>query len=161
MAYQQPYQSQQPMPTMGMQIGGGGNRNALGKPLNSDGKREWSHGFCGCFDECGTFCYACWCPCIVHGKNKQRIDHLNANGTPDPDGGSCCSGACWAFCGLQILAGAGCILECMNRGEVRRRYGIDGGSCGDCMAAWCCPSCDLTQVSREIELEEKSFGQRY
>ncbi|KAJ6454354.1 PLAC8 family-domain-containing protein [Mycena sanguinolenta] len=143
-----------------MQIGGG-NRNAAGKPLNSDGKREWSHGFCGCFEECGTFCYSCWCPCIVHGKNKQRIDHLNANGTPDPDGGSCCSGACWAFCCLHLLAGAGCILECMNRGEVRRRYGIDGGSCGDCLSAWCCPACDLTQVSREIELEEKSFGQRY
>lgn len=49
----------------------------------------------------------------------------------------------------------------MNRGEVRARYGIDGGGCGDCCAAWCCAACDLTQVSREIELEEKSFGQRY
>jgi hypothetical protein len=41
------------MPTMGMQVGGG-NRNAAGKPLDSNGKREWSHGLCGCFESCGT-----------------------------------------------------------------------------------------------------------
>jgi len=50
---QQHYQSQQPMPTMGMKVGGG-NRNAAGKPLDSNGKREWSHGLCGCFEACGT-----------------------------------------------------------------------------------------------------------
>ncbi|KAJ6454350.1 PLAC8-domain-containing protein [Mycena sanguinolenta] len=155
------YQSQQPKPTASMQVGSGGNRNALGKSLNTEGKREWSYGLCGCFEACGTCCYACWCPCIVHGKNKQRLEHLNDNGSPAPDGGSACSGPCWAFCCLHMFTGAGCILECMNRGEVRGRYGIEGGAFGDFMAAWCCLTCDLTQASREIELEEKSFDQRY
>ncbi|KAJ6527517.1 PLAC8 family-domain-containing protein [Mycena capillaripes] len=161
MAYQQQqhYQSQQPMPTVGMQVSGG-NRNAAGKPLDSNGKREWSHGLCGCFEACGTFCCSCWCPCVVHGKNKQRLSHLMNHGTPASDGGSCCSGACWghfclSMCSLQW------ILQCGNRGTTRERYGIDGGGCGDCCAAFCCGPCDLTQVAREIELEEKSFGQRY
>ncbi|KAF7289431.1 HD domain-containing protein [Mycena chlorophos] len=156
MAYQQPYINQQPMATMGMKAGG--NRNALGKPMNSDGKREWSHGLCDCFSACGTCCYACWCPCIVHGKNKQRVAHLEDKGSPEPDGGSCCSGACWAHCCLQTFFGLGCILQCMNRGEIRGRYAIEGGCCGDCLASLCCSACDLTQVSREIQLEEQSFG---
>ncbi|KAJ7065305.1 PLAC8-domain-containing protein [Mycena amicta] len=157
MAYQhqQPYIAQQPMPTMGMKQGG--NRNALGKPLNSSGKREWSHGLCDCFGACGTCCYSCWCPCIVHGQNKQRIQHLEDQGSPNPDVG-CCSGSCWAHCCLTSFFGVGFILQCINRGEVRGRYGISGGGCGDCMASCCCGPCDLVQVSREIELEEKSFG---
>ncbi|KAJ7230560.1 PLAC8-domain-containing protein [Mycena pura] len=152
--------SQQPMATMGMQVGGG-NRNAAGKPLNSSGKREWSEGLCGCFEACGTFCCAWWCPCIVHGKNKQRLRHLQEKGSPDPDGGSCCSGACWAHCCLTSWFGLGWVLSCGTRGDVRSRYGIEGGGCGDCLASCCCAPCDLTQVSREIELEEKSYGGRY
>ncbi|KAJ7087861.1 PLAC8 family-domain-containing protein [Mycena epipterygia] len=119
------------------------------------------HGLCGCFEACGTFCCACWCPCVVHGKNKQRVSHLNDRNSPDPDGGSCCSGSCWAHCCLTSFLGAGFILQCINRGEVRGRYGVEGGGCGDCCASFCCGPCDLTQVSREIELEEKSFNQRY
>ncbi|KAJ7102896.1 PLAC8 family-domain-containing protein [Mycena epipterygia] len=152
--------SEQPTPTMSMQIGGG-NRNAAGKPLNSHGEREWSHGLCGCFEACGTYCYACWCPCVVYGKNKQRVSHLNNRSSPDPDGGSCCSGSCWAHLFLNSFFGAGFILQCINRGEVRGRYGVEGGGCGDCCASFWCGPCDLTQVSREIELEEKSFNQRY
>ncbi|KAJ7800970.1 PLAC8-domain-containing protein [Mycena olivaceomarginata] len=161
MAYQQQqqYQSQQLMPTMGMQVNGG-NRNAAGKPLNSNGKRDWSHGLCGCFESCGTFCFACFCPCIVHGKNKQRLSYLTEHGQPDHDGGSYCSGSCFAHCLLSSCGLSG-FLQCSNRGDTRSRYGIDGGGCGDCCAAFCCAPCDLTQVSREIELEEKSFGQRY
>ncbi|KAJ7643320.1 PLAC8-domain-containing protein [Mycena polygramma] len=155
------YQSQQPMPSMGMQLGGG-NRNAAGKPVDSNGKREWSHGFFGCFEECGTCCFACVCPCVVYGKNKQRLSHLQSENSPHPDGGDFCSVPCWAHFALNAVTSLGCILACMNRGEVRERYGIDGGGCGDCCGSYCCHACDLTQVSREIELEEKSYGgQRY
>ncbi|KAJ6581100.1 PLAC8 family-domain-containing protein [Mycena capillaripes] len=139
----------------------GGNRNAAGKPVDSNGKREWSDGLFGCSEDCGTFILACICPCVVHGKNKQRLSHLNEKNSPDPDGGSFCSGACFGHCVLTSCLGAGFILQCMNRGNVRERYSIEGGGCGDCLASLCCTPCDLTQVSREIELEEKSFGQRY
>ncbi|CAK5273764.1 unnamed protein product [Mycena citricolor] len=110
MQQKQPFLVQQPGPTLGMQMGGGGNRNAAGKPLNSSGEREWSNGLCGCFEECGTCCYALWCPCVVHGKNKQRLDHLNNKGFPHPDGGDCCSGSCWGHCCLSGL-GFGWLLQ--------------------------------------------------
>lgn len=29
------------------------------------------------------------------------------------------------------------------------------------MAAWCCPSCELTQEAREIELEEDFQGDQH
>jgi Cys-rich protein (TIGR01571 family) len=44
-----------------------------------------------------------------------------------------------------------------SRGDTRDRYGIRGGTCGDCLSAWCCRPCALTQERREIELEEHSF----
>lgn len=43
------------------------------------------------------------------------------------------------------------------RGNLRNRYRIEGGGCGDCCTAWCCAPCELTQESRELELEERSM----
>ncbi|CAK5272347.1 unnamed protein product [Mycena citricolor] len=154
--------SQQPQPTMAMQIGPGGNRNALNKPINSSGKREWSESLLGCSGDCGTFCSACFCPCIAYGKNAQRLAHLENEGTPHPDGGSCCSSMCLTHMLLTSLLGLGAILQCKNRGATRERYGIEGGGCGDCCTSYWCAPCDITQVSREIELEEKSLmGNKY
>ena len=45
-----------------------------------------------------------------------------------------------------------------TRSAIRRRYRIEGGSCGDCCASFCCEPCELTQASRELEREEKSMG---
>jgi Cys-rich protein (TIGR01571 family) len=44
-----------------------------------------------------------------------------------------------------------------SRTNVRSRYNIRRGAMDDCLAAWCCRPCSLTQQSREIELEENSF----
>jgi Cys-rich protein (TIGR01571 family) len=44
-----------------------------------------------------------------------------------------------------------------TRADIRNRYDIRGGGVGDCLTAWCCRPCSLTQERREIELEEKSF----
>ncbi|KAJ6472053.1 PLAC8-domain-containing protein [Mycena sanguinolenta] len=154
-----PYQAQQPMATVQMQLGGG-SRNVLGKPVDGNGKREWSHGLCGCFDECGTCCLACWCPCIAYGKNTQRLNYLTDHGRPDPDAGGCCSGACCGYCILTHF-GIHWILQFMGRGNTRGRYSIEGGGCGDCLTSWCCGPCDLVQVSREIKLEEESFTKPY
>ncbi|KAJ7282034.1 PLAC8-domain-containing protein [Mycena rebaudengoi] len=154
-------QKEQPMPTMGMQVGaGGGNRNAANKPVDSDGTREWSNDLFDCFAEFGTFCLALWLPCVVHGKNKQRLNHLKTHGSPDPDGGNCTNGACVAHCCLTSCTGfGGSILQAFARNDVRSRYSVAGGGCGDCCASCFCGPCDLVQVSREIELEESSFSQ--
>ena len=49
----------------------------------------------------------------------------------------------------------------MNRGHVRSRYNIKGGGCGDCCASFFCAPCQLVQESRELELEEQSFGTQH
>jgi Cys-rich protein (TIGR01571 family) len=154
---------QQPTGTHGMVVapGGGGNRNAKNMPVDADG-REWSHGLCGCMSACGTcLCATCF-PCVIYGKNKHRYDHLNFQGVPHPEhGGSCCSGSCIGH-GLLTICGFGFVLQMMNRGNVRNRYNIKGGGCGDCCTSFWCAPCQLVQESREIELEEQSFGtQRY
>ncbi|KAJ3565399.1 hypothetical protein NP233_g7661 [Leucocoprinus birnbaumii] len=141
MAYQDKPYAQQPQATPGMMIGGGGNRNAKNLPMDADG-RDWSNGLCDCCDAPGTCLLAWCCPCIVYSKNKHRYEHLNSKGSPDPD------------------HGGGWILQFMQRGNVRSRYNIKGGGCGDCCTAFWCSPCELTQESAELELEEKSFGGR-
>ncbi|PPQ81571.1 hypothetical protein CVT25_013413 [Psilocybe cyanescens] len=154
---------QQPAATAGMVVapGGGGNRNAKNMPVDADG-REWSHGLCSCFSECGTCVMATCFPCVVYGKNKHRYEHLNNKGTPHPDhGGSCCSGSCMSH-GIFSICGLGFLFQMGNRGHVRNRYNIKGGGCNDCCTSFWCAPCQLTQESRELDLEEQSFGvQRY
>lgn len=121
-----------------MTIGGGGNRNAKNLPMGPEG-REWSNGLCDCCNEPGT-CQSnsvcatslasndtdhdrtfpstrlgilAWCcPCVVYAQNKRRYEHLNAQGTPDPEhGGGCCSGDCCLHAVITGLFGAGWILQ--------------------------------------------------
>ncbi|PPQ97131.1 hypothetical protein CVT26_000616 [Gymnopilus dilepis] len=152
---------QQPTASHGMVVapGGGGNRNAKNMPVDADG-REWSNGMCSCMGDCGTCMMATFVPCIVYGQNKHRYEHLNSHGTPHPTGGPMCSGSCFTH-GLATLCGVNFIFQMINRGHVRRRYNIKGSGCGDCCAALWCTPCQLTQESRELELEEESFAQRY
>ncbi|KXN84006.1 Cell number regulator 11 [Leucoagaricus sp. SymC.cos] len=148
---------QQPQATPGMTIGGGGNRNAMDLPMDADG-RDWSNGLCDCCNEPGTCMLAWYCPCIVYAKNKHRYEHLNLNGTPDPEkGGDCCSGDCMLHA-VITFCGAGWILQFMQRGNVRSRYNIKGGGCGDCCAAFWCSPCESTQEYQELKLEERSLG---
>ncbi|KAI0053145.1 PLAC8-domain-containing protein [Auriscalpium vulgare] len=142
----------------GMQLLPGGNRNALNKKFNSKGERDWSHGLCSCFEDCGTCCLACWCPCVVYGKNKQRIDYLERRGTPRPDGGATFSADCTMHALAGCLGGWGWVLQIGSRGEVRTRYNIRGTVFEDCCISFWCNGCDLVQEHREIQAEEQSFG---
>ncbi|KAH8828525.1 PLAC8 family-domain-containing protein [Flagelloscypha sp. PMI_526] len=108
----------------------GGNRNAKNLPMD-DGERGWSNGLCSCFDECGTCCLAMWCPCILYSKVKHRYDHLERKGFPDPEhGGGVCTGFCMLYAAMAWIASP-CVLQCLNRGDVRRRYNIKGNGCTD------------------------------
>ncbi|KAF8589183.1 PLAC8-domain-containing protein [Ramaria rubella] len=151
------YYNQQPGATPQMQMNAGGNRNAKNVPFNSTGEREWSNGLCDCCGDCGTCCIAWFCPCIVYSQNKSRIEHLEKWGFPHPSGGKSCSGDCCIHCLLTGCGGWGWILQMGVRSSIRMRYRIQGGSCGDCFSAWCCTPCELTQGSRELELEEQSM----
>ena len=44
-----------------------------------------------------------------------------------------------------------------QRGETRSRYRIKGSGVNDCLAACCCTPCELTQQSRELDLEERAL----
>jgi len=51
-------------------------------------------------------------------------------------------------------------VQTMQRGSTRGRYNISGNGCVDCLAACCCPVCELVQEAREIELEENTYGKQ-
>ncbi|KAF8960423.1 PLAC8 family-domain-containing protein [Flammula alnicola] len=135
---------------------GGGNRNAKNLPINGDG-REWSNGLFDCFGDFGTFIVSCCLPCVTYGQVKRRYEHLNQKGYPDPEHGGFCTSDCMIN-GCLALCGCGFIMQMTTRGSLRSRYNIQGGGCGDCCTALCCTPCELTQESRELELEESSFG---
>ena len=173
--------------------GGMSVRNVKNVPYDKSGEREWSHGLCSCLAGPGTCtslflycphcrqllipfkgCCACFCPCVIYGKNRERLAHLESKGTPLPGGGSCCTGNCCLHACLNVLLGLGCILQVRafpdrlagailnshqigSRGNVRSRYKISGGCCSDCCSSMCCGPCALTQESREIELEEDAL----
>lgn len=46
------------------------------------------------------------------------------------------------------------IIQMMQRGEIRKRYGLSGNGCTDCLMACCCGPCDLVQQDKEIEARE-------
>lgn len=135
----------------------GGNKNALNRAVGPDGHRDWSFGLFDCFDECGVCCCAVWCPCVVFGKNKQRLNHLQSRGTPLAGGGESGDGDC-AIYGCLLIPNCAWILQTGNRADVRAHYSISGGTPEDCLSSTFCRPCALTQESREIELEENSFA---
>lgn len=154
-----PAQAYQPQATPGMMVapGGGGNRNAKNLPMDADG-REWSNGLCDCCSDAGTCILAWCCPCIVYAQNKQRYEHLALKGIPDPErGGSGCNGDCFVHGCITACFGVGWVLQIGSRGNIRNRYSIKGGGCGDCLTSCFCTPCGLTQESRELELEEASI----
>lgn len=125
----QPYPAMQTTVTQPTAIQGMDVRNMRNKPRDANGDREFSNGLCGCFDACGTcayfhprLCFVCltlhitgclaWCcPCITYGQNKTRLDHLQRNGYPHPDGGESCGVDCLVHGALMCLGGWGWILQ--------------------------------------------------
>ncbi|KAN0139505.1 PLAC8 family domain containing protein [Lactarius tabidus] len=137
-------------------MGAGGNKNALNRAVGPDGQRDWSHGLFDCTEDCGLCFHATCCSCVVYSKNKQRLEHLQSHGTPLPGGGERCTADCSIY-GLLILPCYAWVMLMKSRANVRSRYNIHGSDRDDCLTAYFCRPCALTQQSREIELEENSF----
>lgn len=55
-----------------MTVTPGGNRNPANKPLNANGEREWTHGLCDCFGDCGT-CESHFCVVTSLGSISSRL----------------------------------------------------------------------------------------
>ncbi|KAG2112403.1 PLAC8-domain-containing protein [Suillus clintonianus] len=122
-----------------------------GRPRN-----YWHYGLLSCWEDIGTYCMSCWCPCMIYGKNKQRLDHLQDHNTADPEhGGSGCDSDCCMHLALNVLGGFGWVLQFGQRGALRERYHIDGNPVNDCLTAFFCTPCELTQESQELAEEER------
>ncbi|CAG8471941.1 9539_t:CDS:2 [Gigaspora rosea] len=87
--------------------------------------RQWKHGLCDCFSDCG-------------GQTKSRLN--NGNGCF----GNGCLFCCSIGCGISWIIGG------MTRGEIRARHNIDGSCLGDYCTHCCCPLCALVQENREV-----------
>jgi Cys-rich protein (TIGR01571 family) len=136
--------------------GPGGNRNSKNLPIGPGG-RPWSFDLFDCFGDAGTCILSWFCSCVVYGQNKRRCDHLAAHGTADPHADEIISPDC-LFQFFLLYVGCGCILPTTLRTAIRERYNIEGSVLTDCLTATCCHCCQLTQASRELELEELSLG---
>ncbi|CAB4374660.1 PLAC8-domain-containing protein [Rhizophagus irregularis] len=102
-------------------------------PATSTG--EWKHGLFSCFDDCGLCLQTTCCPCITFGQNASKL------------GGSCCM-CCCVYTFSSCVAW---ILGTSKRGEIRARYGIRGGTCGDCCTHLCCTCCALIQEAQQLK----------
>ncbi|KAF2455708.1 PLAC8 family-domain-containing protein [Lineolata rhizophorae] len=116
------------------------------------GEQEWHHSGVDC---CSPFttCLLSWCcPCIIYGRVHHRLRKSQSL-----DGYSCCNGSCTAHAALTFC-GVGWILQLMQRGELRHRYQLEGNGCTDCLCAFCCNPCDLTQQDKEAKFRGAPGG---
>lgn len=43
-------------------------------------------------------------------------------------------------------------ISLLQRKEIRKMHGIEGGMCGDLCSNWCCPCCAVIQQYKEVEM---------
>jgi Cys-rich protein (TIGR01571 family) len=115
-------------------------------PIQWDGtvveKPKWSTDICDCNDDCGGYCFALWCPCVVFGQNSEAA--LNKNAALDGFGWCMLTPIFnWLFGGTRRTA-------------IRVKYNIEGDGCEDVCCHFWCTSCVLAQETREINLQEKT-----
>merc|ERR1712046_306622 len=76
---------------------------------------------------------------------------------------SCCS-ACIYGRAMELALDKNCLLccllgglcQCCNRGELREKYAIMGGSLKDCLMSFCVP-CDIYRVVREVQIRQSKI----
>ncbi|KAG2499648.1 hypothetical protein HYH03_002587 [Edaphochlamys debaryana] len=108
------------------------------------GDKAWSSGLCGCFSDCGSCLYTYFCPCCSFGSNVAKL------GGDEVYCGGSCVGACCCYDLLYAL-GCCCLYHMKVRGAIRRKYGIAGSDCNDCMLAFFCPVCSICQEARQLK----------
>ena len=83
-------------------------------------------------------CLGFWCPCILFGHTRTRF----YNPTIAREELPCCTGACCGYATvLMLCAPLQCIFGCMQRGDIRTKYEIEGNGCVDCLAHTFCDCC--------------------
>ncbi|MCJ1442971.1 MAG: hypothetical protein MMC23_003468 [Stictis urceolatum] len=105
---------------------------------------------------CDTLClHALFSPCTLYSLTSHRLAQKRAHKDPtNLLSHSACDGNAW-FYGLTCgLCG---VLACLERGRVRRGYGIRGGMLGDALRGCCCACCVVGQAEREVRGREERW----
>ncbi|KAF4043687.1 PLAC8 family [Phytophthora infestans] len=105
---------------------------------------KWEVGFCDCFKHCVPNCLmtSC-CPCVTLAQISSRLGMM-------------------PFKFALLLSILLLIFPCVGslifalwiwraRKEVRERFQIPGGCCGDCLASCCCGCCAMAQMATHIK----------
>ncbi|XP_065920307.1 uncharacterized protein [Dysidea avara] len=98
----------------------------------SDG---WSHGYCGCFDDCTVCLITYFFPGYIQGKNAEAV------------GESCCLHCLITTCCLYSPLYFICMAHV--RGKIREQSGIEGSCLTDCILS-CFYLCAITQMQNEV-----------
>jgi len=131
--------SPEPSPSYTVQID-----NVRVPPTTAGGEIKtgaWDAEFCGCFTHCvPNCCMVSFCPCISMAQISARVNSSSF----------CCS-VLWHCLGVCSGAVFFSCCVCNLRGQVRAKYQIPGGCCGDCLAACCCPCCTVAQMATHVK----------
>ena len=65
---------------------------------------------------------------------------------------------CCLWCGICAFTGAQCILQFLNRQDMRKQYNIAGSAGKDFCISWCCANCALVQERKEVEYQNSRKG---
>ena len=96
------------------------------------------HGFFDCFNPMSRCCMGTWCPCILIGQTHARLQNRSLTREQLPIATGICCGWFTVFLCCNPLQ---CIFGWMQRGDIRKRYGIEGNCCLDCLAHTFCECC--------------------
>ncbi|RMJ23991.1 DUF614 domain protein [Aspergillus sp. HF37] len=115
---------------------------------------EWSHSFWDCCSPTET-CLVGWClPCFLFGKTSSRLND------PALKEESAANGDCCIYC-LSTYCGLYGIVLMLKRGELRKRFGIEGSGLKDCVGSCFCPCCTLVQHEKEVEAKSRTMQAPY
>jgi Cys-rich protein (TIGR01571 family) len=108
---------------------------------SSPNSGAWQTGICGCCSDMGSYCWACWCPCVQFGRNFEIIEEGNR---------SCLVGG-GIFYLIHQFTCCGAMYSSGYRRKLRLKYGLPEEPCGDFCTECCCLPCSLAQQTRELK----------
>jgi len=98
-----------------------------GNVQQAEGANEWTSGLFGCFDDCGSCCYAMCCPWCANATARSEYDGSN-----------------WCF-------NCFCVTPCLSRSIIREGpFNIKGTWIGDVCTPCCCMPCAIAQHLRQV-----------